>query len=69
MLVGVCLRDVTGDFEGNLVVYPRSHFAVQDYFRQRGFEQAKRGLAELPPLQLAEPVQLRLRKGGEFWVR
>jgi hypothetical protein len=72
------LQDVTEDFRGNLVVFPRSHFVTQvrihkrkanfdifstkQYFRENGLDEAKRGLAELHPLPLAEPVQVKLRK-------
>jgi hypothetical protein len=63
LLVGVCLQDVTTELAGNLVVYPRSHHIMQSYFRERGFDEAKRGLTSLPALPLPEPVQVTCRAG------
>lgn len=63
LLIGVCLRDVLEDFHGNLVVFPRSHWVLAEYFRNHGFETAKSGLKQLPALPLAAPVQVKLRKG------
>lgn len=36
---------------------------MERYFRTEGFEAAKSGLAKLPPLPLADPVQVRLKRG------
>lgn len=63
LLVGVCLQDVLEDLHGNFVVFPRSHHVMEKYFRDVGFEDAKKGLTNLPALPLAEPVQVKLRKG------
>ena len=63
LLIGVCLKDVSADFEGNLVVYPRSHHVMEQYFRSHGFEDAKQGLTKLPSLPISEPLQIRLKRG------
>lgn len=63
LLIGVALSDVLDDFAGNLAVFPRSHHVLQDYFQREGFEEAKRGLTNLPKLGFADPVQVKLRAG------
>ena len=63
LLVGVALRDVLEDFEGNLVVYPRSHHVLERYFTESGFDDAHKGLKTLPVLPFAEPKQVRLKAG------
>ncbi len=63
LLVGVCLRDVLEDMCGNLVVFPRSHFSLEQYFKREGFANAKTGLKNLPAIALSNPVQVKLKKG------
>lgn len=62
-LIGVALSDAPTDFCGNLVVYPRSHFILQKYFQENGFETAKKGLGSLPGIQLPPPVQVHMNAG------
>jgi hypothetical protein len=51
---------------GNLTVYPGSHYQLQNYFRQNGFEQLYlEGVRGLPQLDFnhTRPVQIRARAG------
>mmetsp|Transcript_19964 Transcript_19964/g.33645 ORF Transcript_19964/g.33645 Transcript_19964/m.33645 type:complete len:338 (+) Transcript_19964:121-1134(+) len=51
-LVGVVLQDTPDEHMGNLVVYPGSHFELQEHFRSRGFHdlysQGVQGLPRAP---------------------
>jgi tetratricopeptide (TPR) repeat protein len=65
-LVGIYLTDVSQEFSGNLVVYPRSHHVLEKYFRENGFEIAREnGLEKLPYLPISSPVQI-LAKAGDI---
>lgn len=60
MLAGVMLSDVTAPLSGNLVVWPGTHVAYQDYFRRRGPKSLIEGMPDLP---LGEPVAVTGRAG------
>jgi hypothetical protein len=64
-LVGVLLQDVPDDNMGNLVVYPGSHFELQNYFQAVGFEDVLTyGTGGLPRLRFSRPlVQVRGKAG------
>jgi hypothetical protein len=53
MLAGVMLSDVPAPSSGNLVVWPGTHEAYQDYFRRRGPKALLDGMPDVP---LGEPV-------------
>jgi hypothetical protein len=56
-LVGVLLQDVPAANMGNLVLYPGSHYQLQDYFRSNGFENVlSRGTAALPMALVANNI-------------
>jgi hypothetical protein len=59
-LVGVYLSDVPEDNWGNFTVWPGSHRTYADYFEKEGAEALLRGM---PPVELAEPVQVKPRAG------
>lgn len=59
-LVGVYLSDVPDDNWGNFTVWPGSHRSYADYFATEGAEALLRGM---PPVELAEPVQVKPRAG------
>jgi hypothetical protein len=54
-LVGVVLSDVPHADMGNLTVWPGSHLAYEQYFRDRGPEALLEGMPDVP---LADPQQL-----------
>jgi Phytanoyl-CoA dioxygenase (PhyH) len=60
MLAGVMLSDVVGPSSGNLVVWPRTHEAYEDYFRRRGPQSLLEGMPDVP---LGEPVAVTGRAG------
>jgi len=63
-LVGVVLADVPGPFHGNLGVFPRSHYVLQDYFLKHGFDKVKKeGLEALPTLPLSNCHQVTAEAG------
>lgn len=68
MLVGVCLQDVLHDLHGNLMVFPRSHHVLQDYFQKEGFEAAQNGLTKVPKVPLANPIQVKMRTGDVIFA-
>ena len=41
LLVGIPLRKIKREFCGNLIVFPRSHFVLEEYFQKNGFVEAK----------------------------
>ncbi len=59
-LVGVTLEDVPEEFCGNLCVFPRSHWVIQDYFENNGVEDVEqRGQEAFPRhMPFAPPVQV-----------
>lgn len=59
-LAGVMLSDVTGDGQGNLVVWPGSHRLHGEYFRQHQPESLLEGM---PKVELSPPRQLTGRAG------
>eukprot|EP00048_Salpingoeca_helianthica_P006554 m.100024 g.100024 ORF g.100024 m.100024 type:complete len:620 (+) comp14047_c0_seq8:66-1925(+) len=64
-LVGVVLQDVPEEHCGNLIVYPGSHWLLQDHFRAGGLPAVEeKGDPGLPrSLPFAESVQVRARAG------
>jgi hypothetical protein len=59
-LVGVLLQDVLEENMGNLVLYPGSHFELQNHFRDNGFSEAlTHGTSALPKLKFKRrPTQI-----------
>lgn len=64
-LVGVVLQDVPEEHAGNLIVYPGSHWLLQDHFRSGGLPAVEeKGDPGLPRnLPFAAPVQVCARAG------
>ncbi|MGC1457157.1 MAG: phytanoyl-CoA dioxygenase family protein [Steroidobacteraceae bacterium] len=59
-LAGIFLTETARDFAGNFTVWPGSHRAYEDYFRDRG----DRALHEpMPQLKLGAPRQIHARPG------
>lgn len=69
-LVGVLLQDVPEENMGNLVLYPGSHFELQEYFKSTGFSGVlTHGTKALPKLNFARaPVQVRGKAGDAIIV-
>jgi hypothetical protein len=59
-LVGVYLSDVPRENWGNFTVWPGSHRIYADYFETEGADALLRGM---PPVDLAEAVQVKPRAG------
>jgi ectoine hydroxylase-related dioxygenase (phytanoyl-CoA dioxygenase family) len=70
-LVGVCLSDCTADNMGNLVAYPGSHWAMQDWLQDDGnlakvLASGSEALPRAPrdwSLPLRPPQQVKMRAG------
>ncbi|WP_344670817.1 phytanoyl-CoA dioxygenase family protein [Catenulispora yoronensis] len=59
LLAGVFVTDQTAEDSGNLWVWPGTHRAHAEYFRQRGVE----AFCAYPDIDLPEPEQVRARAG------
>ena len=59
-LVGVFLSDIPDEFCGNFAVWPGSHLAYADYFREKGPESLLDGM---PPVALKPAQQVTARPG------
>jgi hypothetical protein len=59
-LLGIFLSDTPAAEMGNLVVWPGSHLALAEHFRQRGLQEITSGF---PAVSLAQPRSLRVRAG------
>lgn len=60
LLVGIFLSPVTEPYQGNLSVWPRSHHALEGFFRENGSESATRGMPSVP---FEDPVQITAEAG------
>ena len=72
LLVGVCLSDQQEDFEGNLCLWPGSHYTLQELISEQRLpvnptpgeqEDVSFRLRSLMRVNLGEPLQVRLRRG------
>ena len=61
-LVGVFLSDVAGVNAGNFTVWPGSHIAMQNYFRQHGLDIILRE-NQIPPIEKGEAHQFKVTAG------
>lgn len=60
LLVGVFLNDITEDYSGNLVVWPRSHMLFCKYFQENGPESILNGI---PNVELGPFEQIKVKQG------
>lgn len=68
-LVGVVLQDVNQEFMGNLVVYPGSHWELQDHFQKNGFDDLYcRGVDGLPRNSFRKPPKHIRAKAGDVVI-
>jgi hypothetical protein len=68
-LVGVLLQDVPAENMGNLVVYPGSHYELQNHFRTVGFHDALQiGTQALPKIKFSRPPIQICGKAGDVVI-